>query len=54
MKKFLFVLMSLFVFQTICYAKDIIEFDFPNDSNYDDVDFDNYKIIINEAYNYNW
>ena len=31
MKKFLFVLMSLFLFQMICYAKDIIEFDFPND-----------------------
>ncbi len=31
MKKFILTILSLFVMQNICFAKDIIEFDFPND-----------------------
>lgn len=28
--------------------------DFPCDSNYDDVEFDDYKVLVTEAYSYNW
>lgn len=31
MKKFFITLLTLFLFQNICCAKDIIQFDFPND-----------------------
>ena len=27
---------------------------YPYDKNYDDVNFDNYKVFVNEAYSYNW
>ncbi len=28
--------------------------DFPYDKNYDDIEFDNYKVFVNGAYSFNW
>ena len=30
------------------------EFEYPYDNSYDDVEFDTYKVFINEAYTFNW
>ena len=41
-----------FVYDLKSKKNETIEFDIPYDNNYDDILYDNYKIVINEAYTF--